>query len=749
MKKLNKSGWDKTPTSYETRTTASDKQKESTSTTQNSPQTGSNTDNRSNTSNSKAGRTAQRHQKVQKSYNTRQDKSYSTKNSKNGSTNGDVKRTTNRTSNRNNNSKKYKTNNSNRRESITRQDVGATKPQKAVVNTSPKQNINSNRNSSQHQSKTQTSRVNKPKQEEINVNTTAGTSTRVTTGTSTRVTARASTKAKHLKLCTLSGTKQIGSNCNFVEYGDDIVIVDYGFNFPGQDLLGIDYTLPNFTYLKRNKHKIRGIVITHGHLDHIGGLAYIMEMLDFPTIYAGRYAKALINERLKESKLDKKTTIEAVHRNTKIQLGVFEAHFIGVTHSIPNSFSIMISSKAGNIFFSGDYKIDPTPSGEEPTDLATIKAVGPSVDLALMESTNPEQSGFSRSDKEVKENLHKLIAAHKGRVIVSAFASLVSRLYSLVQIAQETDRKIAVAGRSLVTAVRIIRELNYLTFPENLLITEQEIVKYPDNKVLFVCTGSQGERYAALNRISLGEHKYLKAKKGDLIIMSSSEIPGNESVIEKMTDRLLETGADLIQNNIADVHGSGHGYQGDMKQMYETLKPRQVMPVHGSLTKRYKNKLNLIRWGMKDDKIHLTTDGAIWTYFKTTDTWKKTSNIEASQILIDGLGIGDISEIVLQDRDTLSQFGMVTIVLNLSAKNKQIIGKPRFVSRGFVYVKNSKELFKELELIVIDKHKVWHTKAQKNNRFEMKDLYFDIEKSIKHYIYKKTEREPLVLPVFI
>jgi ribonuclease J len=707
MQKLNKPGWDKTPTGYDTKSTASGSSKVSNATTQNSPRKGRNEVNktstnshRSYTSNSKAGRTAPAPQKAKQSYNTRQDNVDSRKNSGNRASR-----------NNNTNSQKYQNNNS-RRESVKRQDVGATT-----------KTINSNKKTSpQHQSNNKYPPKNNNNKSDF---------------------------SKHLKLCTLSGTKEIGSNSNFIEYGDDIVMIDYGFNFPGQDLLGIDYTLPNFDYLAKNKHKIKGIVITHGHLDHIGGLAYILEMLDFPTIYAGRYAKALITERLKEAKLDKKTTIEAVHRNSKVQLGSIEAHFIGITHSIPNSFSILLSSAGGNVFISGDYKMDPTPSGELPSDLATLKQVGPSVDLALLESTNPEQEGFARSDKEVKENLHKLIAAHKGRVIVSAFASLVSRLYSLVEIAQMTDRKIAVAGRSLVTAVRIIRELNYITFPENLLISEGEISKYPENKVLFVCTGSQGERYAALNRISLGEHKYLKAKKGDLIIMSSSEIPGNEGPILKMTDRLLETGADLIQSNIADVHGSGHGLRGDMKLMYDTLKPRQVMPVHGPLTKRYKNKLNLLNWGMKEENIHLTTDGAVWTYFKPTDTWKKTSNIEASQILIDGLGVGDISEVVLKDRETLSQFGMVTIVINLSAKNKQIIGRPRFVSRGFVYVKNSKQLFDELEQIVVDRHKAWHTKGAKNNRYEMKDLYFDIEKPVKRYIYKKTEREPLVLPVFI
>jgi len=715
MKKLNKSGWDKTPRGYDTRTSAPDKQNGRQSTTENSPKQGNyratnaqNNIQRSNTRNSKAGRTAtantqQVHKSTSKSsykakYNTQKD-NHSSKND---------------TSLKYSSESNSKYRNNSQRQSATKQNTRA-------------KTINSNKNkSSKYPTKSHYNSQNNKK----HMN-------------------NKQTYSKHLKLCTLSGTKEIGSNANFVEYGNDIVIIDYGFNFPGQDLLGIDYTIPNFNYLVKNKHRIKGILITHGHLDHTGGLAYVMEMLDYPTIYAGRYPVKLMETRFKEAKILNKVKFEVVHRNTKVQLGEFNAHFIGITHSIPNSFSIMLSSNGGNIFISGDYKMDPTPAGEQPTDIATMKSISKNIDLALMESTNPEKKGKALSDKVVRENLHEIIKQHKGRVVVGAFASYVSRLYSLVQIAQATNRKLAVAGRSLVNSTKIVRELNYMTFPENLLITEAEIAKYPDDQILFACTGSQGERYAALNRISLNEHKYFKAKPADLIILSSSEIPGNQHVIEKMTDRLLEKGITLVQSNMADVHGSGHGYQGDMKELYDVIQPRHVMPVHGSLTKRYKNKLNMLKWGATEEKTYLTTDGAIWTYFKTTDQWKQTSKIEASQILIDGLGVGDISEIVLQDRDTLSQFGMVTIVLNLSAKNKAIIGKPRFVSRGFVYVKNSKQLFNELEQIVIDRHRAWHTKAKKNHRFEMKDLYFDIEKPVKRYIYKKTEREPLVLPVFI
>lgn len=553
----------------------------------------------------------------------------------------------------------------------------------------------------------------------------------------------------HLNVCTLSGTKEIGRNCNFIEYGNDILVIDFGLSFPGQELLGVDYTIPNFHYLVKNKHKIRGILITHGHLDHTGGLPYVVEKLGFPPIYAGRYANGLIKERFKEFDLDKKVNLIDVYRNKEVELGQFKAKFIGVTHSIPNSFSIFIESPKGNVFFSGDYKMDPTPANEHPTDAATLRTLRGKIDLALMESTNAEAEGHVLSDKAVAENLEEIIKNHDGRVVVAAFASLVSRLYSLVQIAQKHHRKVFVSGRSLNTAIKISQEQRYMEFPEGILIHESKINNYPPDQVLFLCTGSQGEKFAALNRISRGEHKYFKIKEGDLVLMSSSEIPGNEYDIGMMTDRLIEKGADLIQGKVGDIHGSGHGLKEDMHQMYELIQPKSIMPIHGNLTKRYNNKQNFMEWGMSEDKVHLTTDGAVWSYYPAQKEWKRTTTIESKAILIDGLGVGDISDIVLKDREQLSQYGMVTIVLNLSTKAKHLIGRPKFMSRGFVYVNNSKELFNEMEKLVRDTHKEWLSSSMRSKRYEYAELIKHVEKNLSKFIYKKTEREPMILPVII
>lgn len=555
-----------------------------------------------------------------------------------------------------------------------------------------------------------------------------------------------SPRSNHLKVVTLSGTNEVGRNANFIELGDDILIVDCGFSFPGGELLGIDYTIPNLSYLKANKHRIKAILITHGHLDHTGALPYVLPELDFPPIYAGRFANALIKERLKEfDGMDKKVQFNDVERdkNYEFQIGGFKVSFIGVTHSIPNSFSVFVESPKGNVLFSGDYKIDQSPANEPESDYARLEALRGRVDLALMESTNSKASGKAKSESEIASNLEAIIRNAPGRIVVASFASMVSRLFSVIKIAQKTDRKVFVLGRGLKSALMIAREQRYIDIPDNLLVDESKLKDYPDNQVLVICTGSQGERYAALNRISLGEHKYFKIKPGDLILLSSSEIPTNVTVIEKMTDRLIAQGADLLQNDTVDIHESGHALQEDMKIMFDLTRPEVVLPVHGSLTMRYKNKKNYIKWGLTEDKVLLTEDGAVWEF--VDGFWRKGKSIDSAPILIDGLGIGDIGDVVLRDREQLSEYGMVVVVLNLHSKTGRMIGNPKFVSRGFVYVKTSKQLFDEMAMLVKDIHMDWNRSRNQDE----KELRSEIESALSKYIYRKTEREPIILPVFI
>lgn len=552
-----------------------------------------------------------------------------------------------------------------------------------------------------------------------------------------------------LKLCTLSGTSEIGRNCNFIELGDEIIIVDAGYSFPGQEMYGIDYLIPNIKYLRKNKKKIKAILITHGHLDHTGALRWMLPDLDFPPVYAGAFAKALIEARLDEYDLKNKSKIFGVTRHTTINLGKnFRATFIGINHSIPDAFSIFVETPGGNVFFSGDYKIDTQPTNELEADYEKLKSLRGKVDLALMESTNATKTGKSPSETEVYENLEKVIANTQGRVIVAAFSSLLTRLYSLYEIAKRTNRRIVISGRSLEQTIMIASNQGYIKIPQGLMIKEREMGKYKDNELLILCTGSQGERFAALNRISLNEHKFIKVKKGDLVIMSSSEIPENVSSIEGMTNRLIALGADLLKDTIeTKIHSTGHGNQEDMKIMHDLVQPITVMPIHGPLTFRYFNKKNYISWGMKDEDVLLTDDGQTWSF--NGRTWSKGKPIESKPILIDGLGVGDTGEIVLGDRKQLSEYGMFVVVLNLSTKTHRLMGRPQFVSRGFIYMKKSQELLKEIQTIIYDVHREWENSSSRTKKFVYDDLKSTMEKAIGKYIYKKTEREPIILIVIV
>jgi len=552
-----------------------------------------------------------------------------------------------------------------------------------------------------------------------------------------------------LKLCTLSGTTEIGRNSNFIQYKDEIVMVDAGYSFPGQEMYGIDYLIPNIQYLKRQKKQIKAILITHGHLDHIGALRWILPELDYPPIYAGGFAKALIEEKLKEYKMDKKVKIHSVDRSTKVQIGkYFKATFVGINHSIPDAFSIFVETPRGNIFFSGDFKFDLKPANEPQSDYAKLKELRGRVDLALMESTNATVPGRAPSESAVSANLEEIISKHKGRVIVSAFSSLITRLYSLIEIAKKTSRKVLLAGRSLDQAIKIAREHRYIKAEDDIFIKDKDLKKYPDEKLLILSTGSQGERFAALNRISLNEHKTIKIKKGDLVIMSSSEIPENVSSIERMTDRLIALGADLIKDTVnMKIHSTGHGNQEDIRAMVEFIKPRNIMPIHGSLTFRYFNKENFIKWGFNPNNIHLTDDGQMWEY--NGKYWKRGKKIESKPILIDGLGVGDIGDIVLKDRKQLAEYGIFTVILNLSANTHKIIGKPRFLSRGFIYFKHSQDLLKEITNTIFDTHREWLQQFGKEKKVKYDKLQEMLEKSLSKVIYKKTEREPIILIAII
>lgn len=543
-------------------------------------------------------------------------------------------------------------------------------------------------------------------------------------------------------LCTLSGTNETGGrNSNFIEYNNNILIIDAGFAFPGDEMYGIDYLIPNFSYLKKRKKYIKAILITHGHLDHTGALPYILEDLGFPPIYAGGFPLAWIKERLTEFGLEKKVKLIEIDEKSVLTFDNIKVSYLTNAHSIPDSYSIFIKTPEGNLFISGDYKIE-----DEKTDIEALHDIAGHVDIALVDSTNVYKKGKAKPEKVVYDNLLKIISNHKGRVIVGAFASLVDRLLTLIAIAKKTNRKIYISGRSMLMILEIAKNKGLVKVSPDIFINEKELRSLEDHKIIMLITGSQGERYAAMNRIALGEHKYIKAKKGDLVILSASEVPGNESQIERMTDGLIKQGVDIIKGSEIDVHSGGHGLQDDMKILYDIIKPKYIMPIHGSLTYRYHSQKIHTSWGHKKEGVLLTEDGQTWIL--KNRKIKRGIKIESKPIMIDGLGVGDIGDIVLKDRKQLAEFGMFIVILNLSTKEKRILGRIRFVSRGFIYMKRSQNLLKEIDTICRDTHRKWLSERSKNILDE-EILIEELTQNIGKYIYKKTEREPIILPVII
>lgn len=549
----------------------------------------------------------------------------------------------------------------------------------------------------------------------------------------------------YVKLGTLSGNSEVGRNCSFVEDRKTIILIDAGLSFPEQEIFGIDYLIPNLNYLKQNKEKVKAIFITHGHLDHIGALPYILPELGFPKIYAGRFAAELIKNKIKEFSFFDKVRIIETDRGTSIDIDNFRMKFVGVTHSIPHAYSLFLETKAGNIFFSGDFKIDEQPANEQQTDYDSLRELRGKIDLALIESTNSTSAGKSTSETDVAVTITELIRTAPGRVFIASFASQVSRLYVVSKIAASLDKKIVLAGRSLKDAFQIARDLKYIDLPDSLFVPPAHINKYDPKQLVILCTGSQGEHYGAMNMISRGEHRAIKLKPSDRVILSSSEIPGNEYKIGKMTDRLIQAGVELITNKLDTVHATGHGLQEDLRTMYELIQPKNVMPIHGTLTMRYFNKLNFKKWGMPDKNIFLTEDGFLWQVSR--ESISKLKSIPSKPVLVDGMGISDVGDVVLGDREKLAEYGMICVVLNLSQKQRHIIGQVNFASRGFIYMNKSKELLQQLDKKVRSIHQDWLDESRKTNRYEVKLLKEKLGKSVSDFLYSKTKREPIVLIV--
>lgn len=547
---------------------------------------------------------------------------------------------------------------------------------------------------------------------------------------------------KKLKLTPLGGMGEIGKNITVLEYGNDIMVIDCGMAFPEDEMLGIDIVIPDLSYLEKNKDKIRGVVITHGHEDHIGAIPYLLRKMNVP-IYGTKLAVGLIEKKLLEHPI---TTpdLRAVNFGDKIDLGCFKVHYIRSNHSIPDAACLAITTPLGVIFHTGDFKIDYTPVKGLPIDLQTIAEYGKKgVLLALSDSTNVESPGYNVSEKSLSNNFYELFKKAKKRIVVATFASNVNRVQQVVDAAKIFKRKIVISGRSMVNVVQVATDLGYLDVTPDLIINVNDINKYKDKELVIISTGSQGEPMAALSRMAASDHRKIELKEGDTVIISASPIPGNEKTISKVINQLYEKNIDVIYDKMYDIHVSGHAKQEELKLMLNLLNPKFFIPAHGEMRHLKKHAELAEYMGIRSKNIQVLTNG------DTVEITKKEMNVvqkgSAGNILVDGLGVGDVGNIVLRDRKILSEDGLIISVVTIDRTNGVVLSGPDIVSRGFVYVRENEDLMVESKAVV----KATLDRCFQNNIKEWSAIKSAIKDDLNKYIYNQIKRSPMILPIIM
>lgn len=546
-----------------------------------------------------------------------------------------------------------------------------------------------------------------------------------------------------LQVMALGGVNEIGKNMYVVQYGQDILVIDCGSKFPDESLLGIDLIIPDISYLLSNQEKIRGLIVTHGHEDHIGGIPYLLKQLQMP-VYASRLTLGLIEIKLKEHRILAETELNRIDAQSVLQLGQIQCSFFPTNHSIPDCLGIAFDTPEGTVVHTGDFKFDMTPVNKQYPDLHRMADIGKKgVHILLSESTNAERPGFTPSERLVGAHIEEAFHKAEGRVFISTFASNVYRLQQIIDAAILTERKIALLGRSMHNVVSVAQQLGYLSMPDDMLIEAEGANQLPPHEVAVLCTGSQGEPMAALARLASGSHRQMRIGAGDLVIIAANPIPGNERHVARIVDQLYMLGAKIIYGSRSELHVSGHGSQEELKLMLTLMKPKYFVPIHGEYRMLHQHRELAESVGVEPDHIFILKNGEVLQ--SMNGVVRTAGRIPAGQIFVDGLGIGDIGHVVLRDRRQLSADGILVVVITLSKEEGQLLSGPDIISRGFVYIKDSEVLMKEInELVTTQVDKLLQEQVQQWNVMKRA-----LKEALGQFLYSRTKRRPIILPIII
>ncbi|PKM79903.1 MAG: ribonuclease J [Firmicutes bacterium HGW-Firmicutes-14] len=546
-----------------------------------------------------------------------------------------------------------------------------------------------------------------------------------------------------LSLIPLGGMGEIGKNMMVVKYGENILVIDSGLKFPEEEMLGIDIVIPDITYLLENREIVRGIVLTHGHEDHIGALPYVLRQINVP-VYGTKLTLGLLQGKLKENNVAGGVTLNTVKPRDSVEIGPFRVEFIRVSHSIPDAVAIAVHTPIGTVLHTGDFKFDQTPVDGQITDFQKFAELGQKGTLVLLsDSTNVERPGVTMSERVVGNTFDEAFRAAKGRIIIATFASNVHRLQQAIAAAYRYDRKVAIAGRSMVNVVGIATELGYIDFPKELYVELDEINRLPADRVTILTTGSQGEPMSALTRMAMSDHRQVEIIPGDTVIISASPIPGNEKLVARTIDHLFKQGADVIYESFSGIHVSGHPSQEELKMMLNLVKPKFFIPLHGEYRHLIKHANLAAETGVPRSNVFVVENGQVVEVKRNSA--RLNGRVTAGRVLVDGLGVGDVGNIVLRDRKLLSQDGILIVVVTMNKESGTIVAGPDIVSRGFVYVRESEELIEEAK----EKVKIALQKCEEKGITEWASIKSNVRDATSKYLYEKTRRRPMILPIIM